>query len=234
MNSTNDPALIMSDHTGSHTVSIRADSAGSAFPYGITAAGLPVLTGTNSTSQVLFGSGTNTATGSGNLQYFTGTGSLVVTAPGGGASANLGLVSNIGPSAILEVGNTGQLLIVGSTGWTADFTDLGLSITPKSGATGAVISLLNASGVVGIGAATTGTPNRINFPTTTGTVGQVLSTDGGSPQQTSWVNTNNLGATHTPSSSSDTGFAGQVAWDASYIYMCITTNTWKRTAITTW
>lgn len=38
----------------------------------------------------------------------------------------------------------------------------------------------------------------------------------------------------TPSSSSDTGIQGQVAWDFNFIYVCIGTNTWKRTAILTW
>lgn len=41
-------------------------------------------------------------------------------------------------------------------------------------------------------------------------------------------------ATHTPSSASDTGVAGQLAWDANFIYVCVTTNTWKRVAISTW
>src|SRR6202163_3386646 len=36
-------------------------------------------------------------------------------------------------------------------------------------------------------ASVAGTPAQINLPTTTGTPGQVLSTDGGTPQQTSWI-----------------------------------------------
>jgi hypothetical protein len=40
--------------------------------------------------------------------------------------------------------------------------------------------------------------------------------------------------THTPSSSSDTGITGQWAWDATYIYICTATNTWKRVTIATW
>jgi hypothetical protein len=40
--------------------------------------------------------------------------------------------------------------------------------------------------------------------------------------------------THTPSSATDTGIAGQVAWDASFIYVCVATNTWLRAAIATW
>jgi hypothetical protein len=38
----------------------------------------------------------------------------------------------------------------------------------------------------------------------------------------------------TPTTSATTGDAGQIAWDASYIYVCVATNTWKRSAITTW
>lgn len=37
--------------------------------------------------------------------------------------------------------------------------------------------------------------------------------------------------THTPSSSSDTGTAGDIAWDASYLYICTATNTWTRIAL---
>jgi hypothetical protein len=40
--------------------------------------------------------------------------------------------------------------------------------------------------------------------------------------------------THTPSSSSDTGTTGQIAWDSSYVYVCVATNTWKRAAISSW
>lgn len=44
------------------------------------------------------------------------------------------------------------------------------------------------SGVASIGvAAIAGTPNEILLPTTTGTAGQVLITDGGNPQQASWA-----------------------------------------------
>lgn len=43
-----------------------------------------------------------------------------------------------------------------------------------------------------------------------------------------------LATTHTPSSASDTGTEGQITRDANYIYVCVATNTWKRTAISTW
>lgn len=41
-------------------------------------------------------------------------------------------------------------------------------------------------------------------------------------------------ATATPSSASDTGTAGRIAWDSDYIYVCVATDTWKRVAISTW
>ncbi len=40
--------------------------------------------------------------------------------------------------------------------------------------------------------------------------------------------------TNTPATSGATGTTGQIAWDASYIYVCTATNTWKRAAIATW
>jgi hypothetical protein len=38
----------------------------------------------------------------------------------------------------------------------------------------------------------------------------------------------------TPASAAATGTAGQVCWDANYVYVCVATNTWKRSALATW
>ena len=38
----------------------------------------------------------------------------------------------------------------------------------------------------------------------------------------------------TPASASATGNTGDIAWDASYIYICTATDTWERVAIATW
>ena len=38
----------------------------------------------------------------------------------------------------------------------------------------------------------------------------------------------------TPTTASAAGNQGEIAWDADYIYVCTATNTWKRTALTTW
>lgn len=41
-------------------------------------------------------------------------------------------------------------------------------------------------------------------------------------------------ATQTPASAAASGVAGTIAWDSSFIYVCVATNTWKRVAIATW
>ena len=38
----------------------------------------------------------------------------------------------------------------------------------------------------------------------------------------------------TPASAAATGDAGEIRWDANYIYVCVGTNTWKRAALATW
>lgn len=37
-----------------------------------------------------------------------------------------------------------------------------------------------------------------------------------------------------PALASSAGTAGQIAYDSTYIYVCVTTDTWKRVAIATW
>jgi hypothetical protein len=43
-----------------------------------------------------------------------------------------------------------------------------------------------------------------------------------------------IGTAKTPASASATGATGEICWDASYIYVCTATNTWKRAALATW
>lgn len=38
----------------------------------------------------------------------------------------------------------------------------------------------------------------------------------------------------TPATAAATGTTGEVVWDASFVYVCIATNTWKKAAISTW
>jgi hypothetical protein len=38
----------------------------------------------------------------------------------------------------------------------------------------------------------------------------------------------------TPASATDTGNTGDICWDANYVYICVATNTWKRSALSSW
>ena len=42
-----------------------------------------------------------------------------------------------------------------------------------------------------------------------------------------------IDTSQTPSSSSASGTKGEIAYDTSYIYVCVATNTWKRVALST-
>ncbi|MNO91467.1 hypothetical protein D3C76_830110 [compost metagenome] len=50
------------------------------------------------------------------------------------------------------------------------------------------------------------------------------------------VNGNNmrLRTAKTPASATATGNAGEICWDANYVYVCVAANTWKRSALATW
>ena len=39
---------------------------------------------------------------------------------------------------------------------------------------------------------------------------------------------------HTPASASATGNKGEIVWDSNYVYVCVATNTWKRSPLSTW
>jgi len=65
-----------------------------------------------------------------------------------------------------------------------------------------------------------------------GSAGQVI-TSGGSGSSIAWKNISLSGLT-APASASASGTAGDIAHDADYFYVCVATNTWKRTALSTW
>ena len=48
------------------------------------------------------------------------------------------------------------------------------------------------------------------------------------------ADTMRLRTARTPASASAAGNAGDICWDASYLYICTATNTWRRIAHDTW
>jgi hypothetical protein len=43
-----------------------------------------------------------------------------------------------------------------------------------------------------------------------------------------------VGNTYVPALANSTGSAGQIVWDSNYIYICVSTNTWKRSNVAAW
>jgi hypothetical protein len=43
-----------------------------------------------------------------------------------------------------------------------------------------------------------------------------------------------VGNTYVPTLANSTGTAGQIVWDSDYIYICVSTNTWKRSNVAAW
>ena len=80
-------------------------------------------------------------------------------------------------------------------------------------------------------AAVAGTPNPINLPTTNGTAGQFLTSNGSNPQQASWSSV--IPFVAAPGTATSAGTTGQVAFDATHIYVCIATNVWVRATLAT-
>ena len=76
------------------------------------------------------------------------------------------------------------------------------------------------------------------------TTGRILITDGangnisiepdGTGALVADTDTIRLTTPKTPASATAAGTAGDITWDTDYIYVCTATNTWKRSALTTW
>ena len=58
--------------------------------------------------------------------------------------------------------------------------------------------------------------------------------NGGGGTTTFSANQIAVSTAQTPASATAAGTTGTICWDASYIYVCTATNTWKRVAIATW
>jgi hypothetical protein len=65
--------------------------------------------------------------------------------------------------------------------------------------------------------------NTLVLPTGNGASGQMLRTDGAGAL--TWADPASGSA---PVSATATGRAGQIAYDGTYIYICVATNTWRR------
>ena len=130
--------------------------------------------------------------------------------------ANIGNVANIG--------NTGGLYTVATAaGLTGNALMLANSATLVFGAQ-------NNDKFIALGAPATQSTTVLSFglPNSAGNSNVVLSVSGG---QMYW---RTPAVSTVPATSSSTGLAGQIAYDTTYVYICVASNTWKRAALSTW
>ncbi len=193
----------------------------------------------------------------GGVSFVDGSNGFTLFANSAGSRFNLAHAATGGtPTVGLVYTNTGRVGI----GTTSPGTDLDVNnsgancvIRARSGSTySATLSLLPNGSGSGVSLAAGGDSsallyNQLNSHLAFGTNntergrwtsdGKFLvgtsSESGGSLLQ---VNDNRIriATAKTPASATDTGVAGEICWDANYVYVCTATNTWKRTAIATW
>jgi hypothetical protein len=87
----------------------------------------------------------------------------------------------------------------------------------------------STSGYTEIDAPAVAGNNTLLLPTGNGSNGQVLRTDG--TGQLIWSDPASGSA---PATATTAGRAGQIAYDGTYIYICIATNTWRRATHVSW
>jgi hypothetical protein len=133
-------------------------------------------------------------------------------------------------NAVLRLSTSFASGLTGPALSTSNHSGTGISFSVASDSN--TVSIVNAqsesfrfgaAGELGIGGATYGTS------------GQLL-TSGGTSAAPTWADAALSTTAHAtpPVNASDTGTAGQLAYDADYFYVCIATDTWKRTALSTW
>lgn len=147
-------------------------------------------------------------------------------------SAGLVGIGTTSPSEKLEVNGgirtTGALASAAPSSLAFDYLSNGRVIVygPDNGTQGTLIFLRSNSTAGSVSeSARIDSSGRLLVGTTTNTGGSLLQ-----------VNDNRIriATAKTPASATDTGSAGEICWDADYIYVCTATNTWKRAALSTW
>jgi hypothetical protein len=178
-------------------------------------------TGTTSTAWSTAGTGlgVNAASGfAGNLLdlQLNGTSRAVVTEAG-----NVG-IGTTSPSVNLEVRDTYPEIYLNSSGTVLGGlrADMVNKLELKTLTTAPLSFQVNSSEKARIDSS-----GRLLVGTSADTGGSLFQVNG---------NRIRIATAKTPASATDTGSAGEICWDADYIYVCTATNTWKRTAISTW
>jgi hypothetical protein len=142
-------------------------------------------------------------------------------------------IGTAAPSAMLSVGNSNQFTVTSVGNVTANSFNSPNYMQANSVAT----NLLAAAATIGnLTIRASGTGN-ILFTGWTGNIGIGTTSptiSGTGRLHVSGNTARPFDATRTPASSSEACNAGEVVFDASYVYVCVATNTWKRADLATW
>ena len=182
-------------------------------------------TGTTSTGWSTSGTGlgVNAASGfAGNLLDLQVNGTSVVKAGTDFLNIIGGSGLYLGNSAIGIQGGGGYLQLNGQNGiYTFSSASIGITLTALKLASSTVFGFTSGNGI-----------GTLDIGLSRTAAGVVKVTDGSTGDGTISAQHRLVGTA--PATASSTGTAGDIRYDASYIYICIASNTWKRAAITTW
>ena len=182
-------------------------------------------TGTTSTAWSTSGTGlgVNAASGfAGNLLDLQVNGTSVVKAGTDFLNIIGGSGLYLGNSAIGIQGGGGYLQLNGQNGiYTFSSASIGITLTALKLASSTVFGFTSGNGI-----------GTLDIGLSRTAAGVVKVTDGSTGDGTISAQHRLVGTA--PATASSTGTAGDIRYDASYIYICIASNTWKRAAITTW
>ena len=103
----------------------------------------------------------------------------------------------------------------GSRAYGTGATAIPLTFTIHHDTTVAIVGQFSTAGVFGVGS---------TAPSVSGSGACVHLTG----------DTIRIGTARTPASASATGSVGEICWDANYVYICVSANSWKRVAIAAW
>lgn len=135
-------------------------------------------------------------------------------------------------SVVGELG-ANSLTIESGVNTIAQFTSNAVSLFGGAPSSGSVINLQSTLAQIGLDASVFA---AITFSDVAGVATTLIDTEDFFLNGTTLVFAGEyvFSTTDTPSSASDTGVTGQWAWDGSFFYICVATNTWRRVAHATW
>lgn len=147
----------------------------------------------------------------------TGAGVARVDGGNGGAASDESTNATNGGTTLLRGGLGGAVSSGTSTG---------------NGGAGGAASIVGRNGGNAAGSGDGGDGGDISL--TPGSGGTSGSGSAGADGKVRVAGQFNLDGGSVPATASDTGEAGDIAWDSGFFYVCTATNTWVRTALATW